>query len=212
MIDIKDYAQYFFVSLTGIFVIVNPITTAFAFMALTGNFTKAEKKDAARKGSIMATFILFLFALAGSIIFQLFGITLYSFRIAGGIILFGIAMGMLGRKDEHQGIAETADTKHDISLIPIAIPFISGPGSIATVMITVSEAHSIYHSLLIYLAIIITTATCYFLMIYAHRVTKYIGDTGRLLVIRLFGLILSVVAVQFVMDGIIELYQEQFMK
>src|SRR5690606_22553084 len=133
---------------------------------------------------------------------------LHAFRIAGGIILFGIAMGMLGRRSEHKGISGTE--RHDVSIIPLAIPFISGPGAIATVMVLVTEAPSIQHTALIYLAIATTTILTYFAMVNSRHLVRYIGETGLQVVTRLFGLILAVLAVQFVINGITDLVREQF--
>ncbi len=146
--------------------------------------------------------------LDGGLIFHIFGITLHAFRIAGGIILFGIAMGMLGRRPEHKGISGTE--RQDVSIIPLAIPFISGPGSIATVMMLVSEAPSIWHTAVVYLAIVITTTLTYFAMVNSRYVVRYIGETGRQVITRLFGPILAVLAVQFVMNGIVDLLHEEF--
>jgi multiple antibiotic resistance protein len=116
-------------------------------------------------------------------------------------------MGMLGRRTEHKGISGTE--RHDVSIIPLAIPFISGPGSIATVMMLVSEAPSLWHTAVVYLAIIITTVLTYFAMVNSRHLVRYIGETGRQVITRLFGLILAVLAVQFVINGIVDLLHEQ---
>ena len=134
----------------------------------------------------------------------MFGITLAAFRIAGGIILFGIAMGMIRKQDgddagQKKPEGEIAD---DISVIPLAIPFISGPGSIATVMILTSEAPTIYHTGLVFVAVLFTTVSCYYSMIYSKVIVRYLGDTGKQIITKVFGLILAVISVQFVINGI----------
>lgn len=199
--------QYLLIVMAGILVIVNPLTTAFVFLALVPDADADERRAIAKKATLTATGILVTFALMGGVIFHLFGITLHAFRIAGGIILFGIAMGMLGRRTEHKGISGTE--RHDVSIIPLAIPFISGPGSIATVMMLVTEAPSLWHTAVVYLAIIITTVLTYFAMVNSRHVVRYIGETGRQVITRLFGLILAVLAVQFVINGITDLMHEQ---
>lgn len=199
--------QYLLITMAGILVIVNPLTTAFVFLALVPDADADERRAIAKKATLTATGILVVFALMGGLIFHIFGITLHAFRIAGGIILFGIAMGMLGRRSEHRGISGTE--RHDVSIIPLAIPFISGPGSIATVMMLVSEAPSIWHTAVVYLAIIITTVLTYFAMVNSRHLVRYIGETGRQVITRLFGLILAVLAVQFVINGIVDLLHEQ---
>ena len=200
---------YLFITVAGIFVIVNPITSAFVFMSLLPNATEKRRREIAGRSVKIATAVFFVFALLGSVIFQLFGITLAAFRIAGGIILFGIAMGMIRKKeggpeDTEDPAKPEGEMTDDISVIPLAIPFMSGPGSIATVMILTSEAPSIYHTVLVFLAVAMTTIACYFAMVYSKVIVRYIGDTGKQIVTKVFGLILSVISVQFVINGIAE--------
>jgi len=203
---IQTTITYLLITVTGIFVIVNPLTTAFVFMSMTTDHTEEERKQLAAKSTKIATSIFFVFALLGGIIFQLFGITLAAFRIAGGIILFGIAMGMITKRDnggdkdvKKTGAGSVGD---DISVIPLAIPFISGPGSIATVMILTTEAPTVYHTGLVFLAVLITTVSCYYSMVYSKVIVRYLGETGKQIATKLFGLILAVISVQFVINGI----------
>lgn len=206
--DIVELLQttvtYLVITIAGIFVIVNPLTTAFAFMSLTTRMKEERRKSIALRATKISTGLFFIFAILGGVIFQLFGITLAAFRIAGGIILFGIAMGMISKRDSDEGgqkkpEGEIAD---DISVIPLAIPFISGPGSIATVMILTSEAPTIYHTVLVFLAVLITTVSCYYSMVYSKVIVRYLGDTGKQIITKVFGLILAVISVQFVINGI----------
>lgn len=206
--DILEIVQttvaYLLITIAGIFVIVNPLTTAFAFMSLTTRMKEDRRKMIALKATKISTGLFFIFALLGGIIFQLFGITLAAFRIAGGIILFGIAMGMI-RKQESDDAGHKkpeGEIADDISVIPLAIPFISGPGSIATVMILTSEAPTIYHTVLVFVAVLFTTVSCYYSMIYSKVIVRYLGDTGKQIITKVFGLILAVISVQFVINGI----------
>lgn len=207
--------EYLLITIAAIFVIVNPLTTAFVFMSLLPRANDARRKETAKKAVLVSTGIFFTFALLGGVIFQLFGITIEAFRIAGGIILFGIAMGMIRKgRDEGEEIADDgaepakAGPANDVSIIPLAIPFISGPGSIATVMILTSEAPSIWHVGLVFLAILITTVTTYFAMIHSKILVRFLGETGKDIVTKLFGLILSVIAVQFVINGVNDVYRK----
>ena len=195
---------YLLITIAGIFVIVNPLTTAFAFMSLTTSMDEQKKKTIALKATKISTSLFFVFALLGGVIFQLFGITLAAFRIAGGIILFGIAMGMISSRNKSEEIQKKpeGDIADDISVIPLAIPFISGPGSIATVMILTSEAPSIYHTVIVFFAVLFTTVSCYFSMVYSKVIVRYLGDSGKEIITKVFGLILAVIAVQFVINGI----------
>ena len=200
---IQTTVLYLLITVAGIFVIVNPLTTAFAFMSLTTRMKEERRKEIALKATKISTGLFFIFALLGGVIFQLFGITLAAFRIAGGIILFGIALGMIRSKgvDERKQTKPEGEIADDISVIPLAIPFISGPGSIATVMILTSEAPTIYHTGLVFVAVLITTVTCYYSMVYSKVIVKYLGDSGKQIITKVFGLILAVISVQFVING-----------
>ncbi|MGY6554349.1 MAG: MarC family protein [Wenzhouxiangella sp.] len=199
--------EYFFIAMVGMFVIVNPLTTAFVFASLTTEAEDDEREQIARRAVVTSTAMLFVFALLGSLIFQLFGITLAAFRIAGGLILFGIAMNMLNKSeapdhDKADARKSRAVVGQDISIVPLAIPFISGPGAIATAMILTSEAPSLWHTIVVFIAIVATTVSCYFTMVYSRHVIRWIGQSGRRILTKIFGLILAVIAIQFVLNGI----------
>ncbi|WP_017942310.1 MULTISPECIES: MarC family protein [unclassified Thioalkalivibrio] len=200
--------EYLVVTFLAVFVIVNPLTTAFIFMAMLPRASEEKRRAIALRSVKVATSLLFAFALLGGVIFQLFGITLAAFRIAGGIILFGIAIGMIRQKGatEKETAEEVkADKGHvteDISVIPLAIPFMSGPGAIATVMILTSEAPTVYHTGLVFLAVLACMVACYYAMVYSRLIVKYLGDTGKDILTKVFGLILAVLAVQFVINGV----------
>lgn len=193
---------YFAISVAAVFVIVNPLTTAFIFSSVSEKYSEKEKKDIARRAALISTIILITFALLGGLIFKIFGITLAAFRIAGGLILFGIGMRMI--YDKHDKLDVKKERSRDIAIIPLAIPFISGPGSIATVMILTSEAQTLIHTIVVFAAVLITTISCYFSMVYSKYVMGFLGHNGKQVLSRLFGLILAVIAVQFVINGILE--------
>ncbi|WP_018146086.1 MarC family protein [Thioalkalivibrio sp. AKL6] len=200
--------EYLIVTFLAVFVIVNPLTTAFIFTAMLPRASEEKRRSTALRSVKVATALLFAFALLGGVIFQLFGITLAAFRIAGGIILFGIAIGMIRQKaaSERETAEEVKADKgqvtEDISVIPLAIPFMSGPGAIATVMILTSEAPTIYHLVLVFLAVLACMVACYYAMIHSRYLVKFLGNTGKDILTKVFGLILAVLAVQFVINGV----------
>ncbi len=209
--QVAIFFEYWLVTIAALFVIVNPLTTAFVFLSMVSKASEEVRNRIALRAVLISTGIFLTFALLGGLIFQLFGITLEAFRIAGGIILFGIAMRMISKgRDETETTADGTETDgkitDDIAIIPLAIPFISGPGGIATVMILTSEAPSIWHVVLVFVAIGITTGACYYAMIYSQYVVRYLGETGKEIITRLFGIILSVIAVQFVINGVLDIY------
>ena len=206
MAELQALLEYFLVAITGMFVIINPLTTAFVFSSLMPTANSAERVRVARRASITATLVLFVFAALGSLIFQIFGITLAAFRIAGGLILFGIGMGMLQKSEapDREGVDAKVSGRisEDISIVPLAIPFISGPGAIATTMILTSKAPDLLHVIVVFVAVLVTTVTCYFAMVHSRYLIGFMGDSGRSILTKIFGLILAVIAVQFIINGI----------
>ena len=198
---------FLFTAITGIFVIVNPLTTAFVFVSLLPRAGRAERQVVAWRAVKIATGIMLTFALLGGLLFQLFGITVEAFRIAGGLILFGIAMNMIrprsggdagGKQVGGEGVGD------DVAVIPLAIPFISGPGCIATIMILTHQAQNMIESAMVLVAILMIAAACYFAMVHSDYIVRLLGDTGREVGSKLFGIILAVIAVQFVITGTVQ--------
>ena len=199
--------DYFFMSITSMFVIINPVTTAFIFTSIKPFGSNYEKKKIALRSTTLAFIILTLFVVTGQAIFNLFGITIGAFRIAGGLLLFGIAMGMIKNKGEHDEKYHTSsevDTE-DIAIIPLAIPFMSGPGSIATAILLSTQAANIFKIIIVLLAITLVLIACYYGMIYSQQVVNLVGNTGKRIITKLFGLILIVISIQFVVNGILDL-------
>ncbi len=206
--------EYFIISLIAIFVIINPVTTALVFNTLLFFAPKQERNLVAWRAATFATGVLLVFALIGQHILSVFSISIGAFRIAGGIILFGIGMNMIRNvKGEHHQTEEHPDLDdEDVSIIPLAIPFISGPGAIATVLILATEAPSVVHILPVVLAILVVTTMCYFAMKYSHVIAQKIGDTERRVITKLFGLIIVVISVQFVINGLLDVVPEVLMR
>ncbi|MFT4283079.1 MAG: MarC family protein [Candidatus Woesearchaeota archaeon] len=202
---IQGLFDYFLISFAALFVIINPVTTAFIFNSLLPYASKAEKSNVAFKASLIAFIILILFSIIGTYIFSLFGVTMAAFKIAGGLILFGISMKMLknnsGEHDENHHTSSERDFE-DIAIIPLAIPFISGPGSIATVMLLSTQSTSFFHLLVVILTILIVVSLCYLAMKHSDFLVEKTGNTAKRIINKVFGLILAVISVQFILNGI----------
>ena len=190
-----------------ILVTIDPPGLAPLFLALTRGMNRSERQQVALRGSIIGFLVMALFALAGTAILSVFGITLPAFRVAGGFLLFYIAFEMVfeRRNDRKEKSADTAITKdmiHNIAAFPLAIPLIAGPGAIsATVLLSGSfpgPAAQIALVAIIFLGIAIT----WVVFLLAERVDGILGHTGRSILTRLLGVILAALAVQFVADGI----------
>lgn len=153
------------------------------------------------------------FALLGSLIFQFLGITLGAFKIAGGIILFSISLRMISETktiSESYTVEQYNKAPNSIAIMPLAIPFISGPGSITTVMILSADADTFWHRIILILVIALIVYAGYFAMTKAKHIVRFLGDTGKEVLVRMIGLILAVLAVQFVINGITETILHDF--
>ena len=190
-----------------LFVTIDPPGLAPLFLALTAGMSRDERAQTALRGTVTAFLILLLFALAGTAILRLFGITIHSFRIAGGLLLFWIAFEMIfeKRQQRHEKSAETAvtvDMIRHIAVFPLAIPLIAGPGAIsATILLSGTMATAIERLALILIVAAILGAT-YLILILAERIDRLLGVMGRIVLTRLLGVLLAALAVQFVADGV----------
>ncbi len=190
-----------------ILVTIDPPGLAPLFLALTGGMNRSERMQVAMRASVIALIVLAIFAVAGSAILNVFGITLPAFRVAGGLLLFYIAFEMIferrqERKEKSADKAITHDHIRNIAAFPLAIPLMAGPGAIsATVLLSGSFSTAVGHFLLV--AII---AACigltWVMFVAAERVDGFLGETGRSILTRLLGVILAALAVQFVADGV----------
>jgi multiple antibiotic resistance protein len=173
---------------------------------MTVNAGPEHRRRMARRAAWTCFVVLSAFAVAGTWIFKLFGITLPAFRIAGGLILFLIGMDMLQarRPQTKETPIETEEglEREDIGIIPLGIPMLAGPGSISTVMVLMSGVPAWWYAVPLLLAIGITAFASYWILAAADRVRAYLGETGARILTRLMGLLLTAIAVQFILNGL----------
>lgn len=191
-----------------LFVTVDPVGLAPLFLALTAGMDRASRTQVALRGILIGTGLLVLFALAGMTILDLFGITMPAFRIAGGLLLFWLAFEMVYEKRQERK-QETADraVSHDeikhLAVFPLAIPLIAGPGAISATVLLSTEMSSPVERAALIGVILALMALCMLVFTLAERVDRFLGDTGRMVLTRLLGVILAALSVQFVADGIL---------
>jgi len=207
--ELKEILQFSLVSLSSIFFIVDPLATIPAFLVMTSEDGEEKRRRAARQAAWTCFLVLTLFSLAGTLIFKLFGITLPAFKIAGGLILFLVAMDMLqARRSGTQEVTEErleGASKDEVGVTPLGIPMLAGPGAISTVMVLVGQSRHWYQAALVFTAVAVTAVASYMILAGANRARRFLGETGIRILMRLMGLVLTAIAVQFVLNGFVDL-------
>jgi len=194
-------------------VTVDPIGNAPLFLGLTAGLAATQRRRIAVRGSVIAFFILALFALSGTAVLDGMGITIDAFRVAGGLLLFFTAFEMIygGRQErrEQTSDAAAAEESANIAVFPLAIPLIAGPGTISAAILQASEftagrtggGYWLGMSVLIALIGVMMVLTV-LVLVAAEALDKYLNTTSRLVITRLLGVLLAALAVQFVADGV----------
>jgi multiple antibiotic resistance protein len=198
-------------ALSSIFFLVDPFAAIPSFLAITDGVDAARRKRMARKASITCFIVLTSFGLAGQMIFKMFGITLPAFEIAGGLILLLIGLDMLEARrsptQEAQGDTEEGAAKEDAGIVPLGIPMLAGPGAISSVMVLVGTVPGLWHWEMgaILGSITITCIVSYLVLAGAGRVKTVLGETGIRILVRIMGLLLVALAMQFFVNGLTDL-------
>lgn len=194
------------------FVVIDPIGNAPIFAGLTPGATAAERRRLAVRGIIIGTVLLLIFGLVGQFLFEALGISLSAFRIAGGILLLLLSIDMVmarqsGLRSTTPGENEESGQRGDISVFPLAIPLIAGPGSLTSVVLLVTKASGdlpLQAAILgVMLAVLLMLLVSLLLSV---QIMKLLGMTGINVVSRVAGVILAALAMQFIIDGATTLY------
>lgn len=199
--------ELFISAFVTLFVVIDPPGCAPIYASMTTGANSAQRRSMALRAVVIATFILLIFALWGKQVLGVLGIQLDSFRIAGGIMLFLIAMDMVfekrtqRREDRAQKIAETPEVE-DVSVFPMAMPMIAGPGSIATVMLLMARADGITERLAVIAALAAVLILMLGALLAAGPLMKLLGQRIEAVITRLLGVLLAALAAQFVIDGL----------
>jgi len=199
-------AEYALLCFTTLLTLVNPLGIAPVFLALTERFNSLQRRSIAKKGAATATLILIVFALVGSTIFSFYSITLEAFQIMGGILFFRSGLRMLealvSRTRSTPAEKEESLDHDDIAVSPVGIPVIAGPGAITASMMLSAQAESTVHYGILLAAILITLMVTYLVFRGADRLAVRLGATGMRIIQRIMGIILMVIAVQFIINGV----------
>jgi multiple antibiotic resistance protein len=198
--------EYFLLAASSLFVIVDPLAVIPAFIAMTAEDTPAARARTAKIACVVMTGVLLAFAFAGQSIFKYLGITLPAFQIAASITLLLVALDMLraqrSRVSETREETDAGAEKTDIAVTPLAIPMLSGPGAISTVILLQSEAKTFWHGLILCGCILLVSLVSYAILRMAAHGAKWLSPIALRVSTRIMGLLLSAVAVQFMLNAL----------
>jgi multiple antibiotic resistance protein len=204
--NLIELLKFSLLALSAIFFVVDPIAVVPIFLGMTRGDSEEKKRAMAKRASITAFAILTSFALAGTFVFHILGVTLSAFKVAGGILLLLTSVEMLtGQKTRTRTTKEEeqeGEEKEDVAIFPLAIPLLAGPGSIATVTALMARAGSALYAVPVVICIGITCLVSYLMLRAAVRIAKVMGVTGMTVLNRVVGLIIGALAVQFIFDGV----------
>lgn len=201
----EGLGQFAFVTFTSILFLVDPIAVIPAYLAFVRNDTPERRRRTARAACIAAAIALCVFAAGGEIILRLFGITLPAFRIAGGAILWLVAMDMLrAKRSTQEGNKELMEgqQKEDSAVTPLGVPMLAGPGAMSTVMVLSAQATGVVNQGIVFVSIIVTMLISWAMLRGADTLLVRFGESGIRVMTRVMGLILAAIAVQFVLSGL----------
>ncbi|NQV15636.1 MarC family protein [bacterium] len=201
-----ELLQYIVKVLPAVIVILNPFGGALIFVSLTQSDDRGELIQKSRRTALTVVATLLVFMFLGQLIFELFHITLDAFRIAGGILLFGMGMSMIRGQHPQSKITEKERAEvvyqEDISIIPMGIPVLSGPGSIATIMVFRSHAVQTYEIVTLMISVLLAGILVFYVLKYSHIMVNRFGKTALRIISRLMGLLVVTMAVQFIISGV----------
>ena len=188
---------------TSLFTITSPLSTMPVFLTMTQSLDEKERRAVAIRACLLSCCALLLFVLAGQFLFKFFGISTNGFRIVGGIIIFRIGFDMLQAKYTPMNLRkeEIKEYANDVSVAPLGIPLLCGPGAIANAIVLMQEAHSFEMKTALIVAIVLVYVVTFCLLRWAGQLVKFIGETGNNVMMGLMGLILMLIGVECFVSG-----------
>ncbi len=205
-----NMTEFIVVAFTSLFTMMNPLGVIPVYISLTSNLKPKEAKKTAYKAVLTGFIVLILFAVAGKFIFDLFAITIDSLRVVGGIIFFIAGYDMLQARLNRTKSSED-DTSHDtkdVALSPLGIPLITGPGVITVSIVLYNDAIDISQKLVLFSVIVTLMLIMLVSLLMGRKVMKILGETGNKVLMRIMGLIVMVIAVEFMFSGLTPLVRK----
>lgn len=200
--------EFSLLALSSLFVIVDPIATVPAFLAMTPDDTPEERTRMARLACTVAAILLLLFAVLGKWVFQFLGITIPAFQLAASIVLLLIALDMLraerSRAQETQEEVAAGAAKEDVAVTPLAVPMLAGPGAISTVILLHSKASGIAQQASLAVAVVAVCLASYFVFVLSAKGARWLSPIALRVSTRVMGLLLAAIAMQFLLNALRE--------
>lgn len=200
-----QYLSFALLAFTSFITLMNPLGIMPVFMTMTDSLDKAERKATAKKANFVAALTLIAFAFSGQLLFNFFGISVNSFRMVGGIIFFMMGWDMLQARLVKVKMSKKSVRReyvNDISVTPLAIPMICGPGAITNAIVLMEDAHTIQLKILVIAVICLVCFIGYLVLWSSGKITVWLGETGNKIMMRLMGLIVMVIAIEFFFSGL----------
>jgi len=189
---------------TSFFTLINPLGSMPVFMTMTADLEQVHRVKTAKKATVVAFLVIVTFAFTGQLMFKFFGISVNSFRVVGGVIFFIMGMDMLQARLGKVKIKDSEIKTYvdDISITPLAIPMICGPGAITNAIVLMEDATSFRLKAVLIITLVLVMMLTYLIYYSSSRIIKFLGETGNNVMMRLMGLILMVIAVEFFFSGL----------
>lgn len=200
----NDLMSFALLCLTSFFTLINPLGTMPIFMTMTAKLDIESRTKTAKKASIVSFITILIFAFSGQLLFKFFGISVNSFKIVGGVIFFIMGMDMLQARLGQVKIkdSEIKTYVNDISITPLAIPMICGPGALTNAIVLMEQATTFDKKIILISAIFVVMVLTYLILLGSSKIIKFLGETGNNVLMRLMGLIVMVIAVEFFFSGL----------
>ena len=209
----KELISFALLAITSFFTIINPLAVMPVFMTMTSQMQEEDIRKTAKKAVKVSFFTLIIFAITGQLIFRFFGISVNSLKIVGGVLFFLMGYEMLQARLSAVKVEKEAIANHvrDISITPLAIPMITGPGAITNAIVLMEGTTSLVTKIILIVSILLICFVTYLILVNSSKIHKLLGDTGNIILMRLMGLIVMVIAVEFFFAGLKPILQNILM-
>ncbi|MCR8641235.1 MarC family protein [Paenibacillus sp. N1-5-1-14] len=200
----NEYFSFALLCLTSFFTLINPLGVMTIFLTMTSDLESTNRIRTARKSVFVAFITLVIFAITGQLLFKFFAISVDSLKVVGGVIFFLMGQDMLQARLVKPKLTDSEKKKYvnDISITPLAIPMICGPGAITNSIVLMESASSIGMIVILLCSIFVICYVTYLIFVNSSKIIHILGETGNNVLMRIMGLIVMVIAIEFLVSGL----------